>query len=119
MWYEQTPPHLIVGKESELCRIVTDLNGKFLVLDQELESLVNKPAENMIVASNKIDWLKSRLTRTDERIFVVVQGPLAPETEGICTLIAKQGRAIQVHLIALFQSGLQIPQAIAANTQIP
>lgn len=116
MWYEQTPPHLIVHEESELRRTVTDLNSKFLVLDQELESLVNKPAEN--IAGNKIDWLKSRLTRTDERIFIVVQGPLDSEMEEVCTLIAKRGRAIQVHLIALFQSGLQIPLAIAANTQI-
>ncbi len=109
-WYEKNPPHLVaVGQgareyiEAECARLEGD--------DQQVLSLTPETAIS----------LGSRFfssTMRAETLFVWACEAVIKTTPALCELIAKHGRAMNVHLLAAYLEPDDVPSALQADVQI-
>ncbi len=109
-WYEQTPPHLVaVGQ------------GAREYIEAECARLEENGQQVLDLTPENASSLGSRFFSSTMRVkplFVLACEAVIKTTPALCGLIAKHGRAMNVHLLAAYLEPGDVPSALSANVQI-
>ncbi len=107
-WYKTNPPHLVaVGQGAEAY-----IQAERVRLEEAGQHILNLTPESVGNLSNQASDL------WPEPLFVVACGTITKMVSELCELIAKQGRASHIHLLAAYPDIGDVPPVLQANARV-
>ncbi len=108
IWYKTNPPHLVaVGQGAEAY-----IQAERTRLDEAGQPTLDLTPESVGSLSSQASDL------WPEPLFVVAGGAITKMVSELCELIAKQGRALNIHLLAAYPDMENVSSTLQENAQI-
>ncbi len=107
-WYKTNPPHLVaVGQGAEAY-----IQAERVRLEEAGQHTLDLTPESVGSLISQASDLRP------EPLFVVACGTITKMVSELCELIAKQGRALNIHLLATYPDMENVSSALQENAQI-